>query len=325
MYLFKTLVSCLAIAVLTLSAREAPAQGVTGKTVRIVVPTAAGGPADVLARLLAEQIGRAQGPKMVIENRPGASTAIGNEAVARAPPDGRTILISGNNLVINPILRPSITSDPLTSFEPICLLAGSPFVLVVDSTSAFLSLADFLAAAQARPGDLTFASFGPGTVPHIAEEFLKRSAKVDWTYVPYPGGDVPAVTALLGGHVTAVLATYFSVMEQVKSGTLRPLAVAERRRIPPLPNVPTIAESGYEGFAGSGWIGVFAPARTAKEVIAQLSTLFASALKAPEVTSKLLTQGLYPVVMCGADFGAYIREQYDEYARVIREANIKAE
>ncbi len=173
------------------------------------------------------------------------------------------------------------------------------------------------------------AAFGPGTTPHIAEESLKRAAKVDWTYVPYPGGDAPVVAALLGGHVMAALITYSAVMEQVKSGALRPLAVAEGMRIAPLPEVPTIAESGYEGFAesgyNSGWLGVVAPAGTPKEVIAHLSTLFVSALKAPEVTSKLLPQGLYPVGSCGADFGAFIRKQYDEYARVIREANIRAE
>jgi tripartite-type tricarboxylate transporter receptor subunit TctC len=151
--------------------------------------------------------------------------------------------------------------------------------------------------------------------------------------VPYPAGDAPAVTALLGEHVTAVLATYSGVIEQVASGKLRPLAVAERVRIAPLPDVPTIAESGYAGFAesrhkdfeASGWLGVVAPAKTPKETIAHLSALFASALQAPEVKSKLLPQGLYPVGTCGADFAAYIRTQHDEYARIIREANIKAE
>ena len=333
MNVFKNLASCVAIVGLALLSQEALAQGVTGKTVRIVVPFAAGGPADLLARLLAEQIARAQGPTMVIENRTGASTVIGTEAVARATPDGNTILMQGPSLVINAILRPSVTYNPLTSFEPICQLVNLPLVLVVNSSSAFRSLADFLAAARARPGELTFASFGPGSPNHIAEESLKRAAGVDWTYVPYAGGDVPAVAALLGGHVTTVLATYSGVMEQLKSGTLRPLAVAERMRIAPLPDVPTIAESGHAGFAesryknfeASGWLGVLAPAGTPKEVIAHLSTLFASALKAPEVTSKLLPQGLYPVGSCGADFGSYIRKQYDENARVIREANIKVE
>jgi tripartite-type tricarboxylate transporter receptor subunit TctC len=301
-------------------------RGGIGKTVRIVVPFAAGGPADVLARLLAEQIGRTQGPMMVVENRPGASTLIGTEAASRATPDGNTILMQGDNFVINAILHPaSVTYNPLSSFDPICLLTNVPQVLVVNSSSAFHSLADFLAAAKARPGELLFASFGPGTSNHIVEESLKRAAKVDWTYVPYPGGDVPAVTALLGGHVTAVLATYSAVIEQVTSGTLRPLAVAEPVRIPQLPNVPTMAESGFKGFLASRGLGLFAPARTPKEVIAHLSTLFVSALKAPEVTSKLLPQGLPPVGMCGAEFAAQLHNQYGEFGRIIREANIKAE
>ena len=330
---FKNLASWLAIAVSTLLSQEVLAQVVTGKTVRIVVPFAAGGPADLIARLLAEQIGRTQGTAMVIENRTGASGVIGTEAVSRGAPDGNTILIINNSFVINAILRPSVTYNPLTSFEPICLLANLPLVLVVNSSSAFRSLADFLAVARARPGELTFASFGPGTPHHIVEEALKRAAKVNWTYVPFPAGDAPAVSALLGGHITVLLATYSGVMEQVKSGTLRALAVTERARIAPLPDVPTIAESGYEGFAesgykdfeASGWLGVLAPAGTPKEVIAHLSTLFASALQAPEVKSKLLPQGLYPVGSCGADFGSYIRKKYDENARVIREANIKVE
>jgi len=199
---------------------------------------AAGGPADLLARLLAEQIARAQGPTMVIENRTGASTAIGTEAVARATPDGNTILMQSPNLVINAILRPSVTYNPLTSFEPICLLANLPLVLVVNSSSAFRSLADFLAVARARPGELTFASFGPGTPNHIAEESLKRAANVDWIYVPYPGGDAPAVAALLGGHITVLLATYSGVMEQVKSGALRPLA--DCLKVPALDIPPNI-------------------------------------------------------------------------------------
>jgi tripartite-type tricarboxylate transporter receptor subunit TctC len=331
---FKKLASYAAIAVLALSGQEALSQGVTGKTVRIVVPFPAGGPADVLARLLAEQIGRAQvRTTMVIEDRPGASSAIGTEAVSRAMPDGNTLLFVGNNFVINASVRPSLSYHPLTSFEPICLLANLPLLLVVNSSSEFHSLAEFLAAARARPGELILASFGPGTPPHIAEESLRRAAGVDWSYVPYPAGDAPAVTALLGEHVTAVLATYSGVIEQVASGKLRPLAVAERVRIAPLPDVPTIVESGYAGFAesrhkdfeASGWLGVVAPAKTPKETIAHLSALFASALQAPEVKSKLLPQGLYPVGTCGADFAAYIRTQHDEYARIIREANIKAE
>jgi tripartite-type tricarboxylate transporter receptor subunit TctC len=330
---FKNVASCLAIAVSALLSQEGLAQGVTAKTVRVVVPFAAGGPADLIARLLAEQIGRTQGTAMVIENRTGASGVIGTEAVSRGAPDGNTILIINNSFVINAILRSSVTYNPLTSFEPICLLANLPLVLVVNSSSALRSLADFLAVARARPGELTFASFGPGTPNHIAEESLKRAAKVNWTYVPYPGGDAPAVAALLGGHITVLLATYSGVMEQLKAGTLRPLAVTERVRIAPLPDVPTVAESGCAGFAevgykdfeASGWIGVVAPARTSKEAIAHLSTLFMSALNAPEMTSKLLPQGLYPVGTCGADFGSYIRKQYEEYGRVIREANIKAE
>src|SRR5215467_5977640 len=200
-------VALVAIVALALSNQQASAQAATGKTVRIVVPNPPGGPADILARLLADQIGRTQGPTMVIENRPGASSDIGTEVVARAAPDGNTVLITNNNLVITKHIRPSLAFDPMTSFEPLCMLVKVPLVVVVDSTSPFGSLSDLLAAAKARPGTLTVGAFGPASSPHIVEESLKRMSRVDWTYVPFPG-DAPAVAALLGGHVTALVAAY---------------------------------------------------------------------------------------------------------------------
>src|SRR5262249_11299542 len=239
----------------------ATAQAPTGKTVRIVVPNPAGGPADILARLLADQIGRTQGPVMVVENRPGASSDIGTEVVARAAPDGNTLLITNNNLIITKHIRPSLAFDPITSFEPLCMLVKLQLVVVVNSASPFGSLSELLGAAKARPGTLAVGSFGPVSSPHIVVESLKRIAQVDWTYVPFPG-DAPAVPALLGGHVTALVATYSGVMEQVKSGKFRVLATTGRERIAALPNVPTVAEygastptaSGFRDFDVSAWL-----------------------------------------------------------------------
>jgi tripartite-type tricarboxylate transporter receptor subunit TctC len=295
----------------------------TSKIIKVVVPYAPGGANDILARLLGEQIGRAGGPTIVIENRVGASGVIAADSVLRAIPDGTTLLTNSNTSVIIPHLR-KVNYNPLTSFEPICYLASSPLVMAVNSASSYRTLADLLDAARAKPGGLTVASTGPGTSLHIAVETLKRTANVDITYVPYPGGP-PAVIALLGGHVTSVFETFPSVAEQLKAGKLRPLAIASRTRAESLADVPTIAESGYKDFEAEGWYGVVAPAGTSKETVSQLAGWFKAALQVPEVKAKLAIQGLYPVGTCGADFGAFIRKQSDEYGRAIREANIRAE
>src|SRR5262249_42369979 len=198
----------------------------TTRTIKLVVPFPPGGVADVLARLLAEQIGRAQGPTFVVENRPGAATMIATGAVSRAAPDGNTVLLVGNNFLIAPHLKKT-SYDPRTSFESICHLARSTFIIAVNSTSSYHSLADLLSAARAKPGELTLGSAGPATASHIAFELLKRISKFDMTFVPY-AGDTPAVNALLGDHVTSVFANFPSAAEQSKSGKLRALATTSR-------------------------------------------------------------------------------------------------
>jgi tripartite-type tricarboxylate transporter receptor subunit TctC len=293
------------------------------RTIKLVVPNPPGASTDILARLLAEQISRTQGVTIVVENRPGAGNVIGTEAVARAVPDGNTLLINANPFVIDPHLR-KLNYDPLTSFEPICYLVNSPTIVVVNSASPYRTLADWLEAARAKPGELTLGSIGPGSASHIGFEMLKRAAKVDLTFVPYPGNP-PAVNALLGGHVSAVLTGYPVVAGQLKTGALRALATTTRSRIDLAPDLPTVAESGYKDYEVEFWNGVVAPAKTPKEALTQLAGWFTAALQAPETKPKLLAQGLYPVGTCGADFAAFIRKQYDEYGRAIRAANIKAD
>ena len=290
------------------------------RTIRLIVPYPPAGTADIVARLLAEQIGRAQGPAIVIENRPGGGTAIGSEAVSRAAPDGSTLLINSPEFVINPHLR-KLNYDPLTSFEPICNLVNSPTVIVVNSASPYRTLADLLNAARRMPGELTLASTG---IFQVAIEMLKRAANVNLTYVPY-AGNAPASNALLGGHVTSVFAVYPTVSELLKAGKLRALAAASRKRIETLPEVPTVIESGYKDFEVDVWLGLVAPAKTPKDTILQIAGWFTAALKAPEIAAKLAGQESYPVGVCGADFAAYLRKQYDDIGRIIREANIKAE
>jgi tripartite-type tricarboxylate transporter receptor subunit TctC len=317
------LIACFALMMAAFSDRYAPAQTTTGKTTRIVVPFPPGGTADVIARIIAQQAGQASGQSFVIENRPGAGTIIATDLVNRAAPDGSTLLLMANSFVINPSLRASLPYDPLT-FEPICLLVNSPQVVVVNSASPYQSLAELFAAAKARPGELSYATVGPATTQHIAGEALRRAAGLNITYVPYPGG-APAVNALLGGHVVAVLTNYSEVMEQVNAGKLRALAVTTHERIPPLPDVPTLSEAGHKDLEATAWFGMMAPPKTPKEITAQLITLFKAALQTPEVSSKLTAQGLYPVGACGADFAEHVRKQHESYARSVRELNIKTE
>jgi tripartite-type tricarboxylate transporter receptor subunit TctC len=293
------------------------------RTIKVVVPYTPGGGVDALARIVADQIGRTRGPTMVIENRPGAGTVIATDAVARATPDGKTVLIADSNLLIMPHVR-KLNYDPRTSFEPICRLVSSPQVIVVNNASPYHTLGDLLDAARAKPGVLTLASVGPASLPQIAFEQLKRAANVNVTFVTYPGA-APAANALLGEHVTSVLISYAAVGEQVKAGKLRALAVATPMRIDALAEVPTVAESGYAGYEADLWDGVVVPAKTPKETVTEITGWFTSAMQDPETRRKLIVQGLFPAVTCGADFDALIRRQYDEYGRVIRESNIKAE
>jgi tripartite-type tricarboxylate transporter receptor subunit TctC len=293
------------------------------RIIKLVTPYPGGGLNESMFRVIADQIGRQGGPTFVIEARPGAATMIATEAVSRAAPDGNTVLIVANSFVIHPHLR-KLTYDPLTSFEPICYLWQSPLVFVVNSASPFHTLSELLAAARNRPGELTMAGSGPATGTHIGFEQLKRAANVDMTYVPFAGGG-PVVNALLGNHVASGLDDYGLIGEHLNSGKLRALAVAPRTRIEPLPDVPTVEESGFPGYETDIWYGLVAPAKTPKEKIVQFIDWLKGALRDPAVRAKLAAVGLYPVGTCGADFGAHIRKQYDEYGHIIREANIKAE
>jgi tripartite-type tricarboxylate transporter receptor subunit TctC len=310
-----------AVILATLSGHNAWSQ--TARTIKIVVPFPPGGPTDILARVLAEQIGSAQGPTMVIENRPGAGSVIGTEAVSRAAPDGNTLLIVAPTFVANPHLR-KLNNDPMTSFEPICQLVSSPAAIVVNSASPYRKLSDLLDTARAKPRDLSLASVGPASTPQIAFEMLKRAANFDMTFVPYPGM-APAVNALLGEHVTSAWVDYSAAAQQLKAGKLRALATPGRTRIEALPDVPTVAQFGYKNYEVDTWFGLVAPAKTQKETISELAGWFTAALQVPDVKGKLVTLGLYPVGMCGADFASLLQKQYNEFGRVIRESNMKAE
>jgi tripartite-type tricarboxylate transporter receptor subunit TctC len=310
---------CLAISLLAISDQRAWPQ--TTSTVKIVVPVAPGGVNDFLARVLAAQIAQAQGLGFTIENRTGAGGIIGAEAVSRSAPDGSTLLMDGNSLLIDALVQKT-NYHPLMSFEPICNLVDIPSVISVNAATPYRKLAHLIDVARATPREITLASLGPGGPFRIGYEKLRRAANVDITFVPYPGV-APAVNALLGGHVSSAFSTYSTVSEQLNAGRLRALATGSLTRIGPLPEVPTVAESGYPGYEVDVWTGLWAPAKTPKEAVSQLAGWFTAALQT--LKQKLVAQGLFPVGVCTTGFASFLRTKYDEYGRAIREANIKAE
>ena len=295
----------------------------SGPPIRVIVPFPPGGSADLLARIVTQQIGEVTKQTMIVENRPGAGASIAYELTARALPDGNTVVIAANSVVINPLLR-KVNFDPVKSFSPICDLVASPMIFVVSNASTYKTIGELIAAAHAKPGVLTIAALGPATTQHIAFESFKRATKTDMIFVPFSGG-APAVNALLGQHVDVALVNYSEAVEQIKAGKLRALATASASRLNPAPELPTVAESGYPGYSAEVWLGVLAPAATPGSRVTQLADWFATAMQSSEVRNKLEAVGLYPAVRCGKDFADFINSQSGDYARIIRDANIKVE
>jgi tripartite-type tricarboxylate transporter receptor subunit TctC len=306
-----------------LSAFAQPALAQSGRPVRIIVPFPPGGSADLLARVVGQSAGESSHQTFIVENHPGAGASIAYDLTARAAPDGNTIVVASNSLLINPLLR-KVNFDSVTSFAPICNLVASPMIFVVNAASAYKTIGDLIAAAKAKPGTLTVAALGPATTQHIAFESFKRVTNTDMIFVPFTGG-APAVNALLGQHVDAALVNYSEGVEQIRAGKLRPLATTSAARIKPVPDLPTVAESGYPGYASEVWLGLLAPAGTPADKVEQLAAWFAAATKAPEVQAKLENVGLYPTVSCGKEFAGFIAGKKAEYARIIQEANITVE
>jgi tripartite-type tricarboxylate transporter receptor subunit TctC len=324
MQAWRKLAIALSVILSTMPISFGHAQWAPGRSVRIIVPYPPGGTADLIVRLVSQRISQSNGQGFTVEYRPGAGTIVGTEAAAKAPPDGTTLLVMANSFVINPILRSNLSYDPLTSFEPICVLGASPQILAVNGSSPYQKLADLVSAAHAKPGELSIGANGPATTQHIAAEMFKHAANINLTFVPFPGG-APATTALLGNHITSTVENYSEIAEHVPTGKLRPLAVMAAERFESLPDVPTMSEAGYPDVLASAWFGLVAPVKTPQEVIAQIGKALKSALAIPEIRAKLVAQGVYPSGICGADFAAHLQREGQNYARVIKDANIKAE
>lgn len=295
------------------------------KPITYVVPFAPGGNTDTLARLIGPKLSAALGPPIVIENKPGAGGNIGSDFVARAAADGYTILggtISSH--AINASVYPKLPYDVVKSFEPVIMLATGPLVLATGAAAPYKSLQDVVAAAKAKPGDLTFASAGPGTSPHLAGELFKILTGADIRHVPYKGSG-PAVTDVIAGHVPLIFDTMLVVGSHVRGGKLRPLAVTSSKRLDSLPDVPTAAEAGVPGFEVGTWQAVFAPAGTPKPIVERLNKEIAEILKTPEIKAKLADLGLGPVGGSPEELSQFQKGELERWAKVVKEANVKPE
>jgi tripartite-type tricarboxylate transporter receptor subunit TctC len=290
--------------------------------IKLVVPYPPGGGADVLARIVADAIGNLHGPTIVVLNRPGAGTMIGTEDVARAKPDGNTLLMTNNAVAIFPHMR-KLDYDPLSSLEPICSIATTPTIMIVSSTSPYRSLNNLISAARAKPGALTFGAT-PGAKSHVDFEIVRHPANLQMTLVPF-SGTPPIVNAVLGGQVDTAFVDYPAAAGLLQAGKLRALAAGSRGRIEQLPDVPTVSEAGFGDFEMEVWYGLMAPAQASQPILSQIAEWFGKAVKLPETRSRLAIQGMNPVGVCGAPSVFHLRKLYEDYGRLISEANIKSE
>ena len=295
------------------------------RPIRIVDAFPPGGPSDIVARALAPKLGEALGQVVVVDNRGGASGIVGCDIVAKAAPDGYTMLIGPSGaLTIQPTLNPKLPFDPQRDFEPVTQLTTGPQVIAVHPAVAAKSVAEFIALAKAKPGQLNYASGGPGTGNHLAAEVFKLAAGINVVHIPYKGTG-PALTSVLGGEAQMIISSLLPALPHVKSGKLRALAVTSTARSPAVPDIPTVAESGLPAFETSSWHGMLVPAKTPRTIITRLHDELVRVMNLPEVRERLTAQGLNIVASTPQAFAAYIRSETIKYARVINQAGIKAE
>ena len=318
-----SIVVCLS-ALAALTAGVAQGEEYPVKPIKIVVPFAPGGAVDAIARVIGRQISLQMGQPVIIENKPGASANIGADYVAKAAPDGYTILLGANGLATNMSLFPHVPFNALRDFAPIARVGYAPLVLVVPSEFPAKSLKELLVMAKQQPGKLNYASAGNGSSNHLAGEMLKISAAIDVMHVPYKGG-APALTDLLGGRISYMLLNPLEVLPHIKSHQLRALAVASTKRLALLPDVPTAGEAGLPGYEASVWWGFVAPVKTPKEFVAKLNTEIQKALADPQVKDKLTQMGVIINPSTPDQFGEFLKLEVDKWAKVIKTAGIQAD
>uniref|UniRef100_UPI000D352FFD tripartite tricarboxylate transporter substrate binding protein n=1 Tax=unclassified Variovorax TaxID=663243 RepID=UPI000D352FFD len=310
-------------ALLAATAATAAAAAFPDKPVKLVVPFAPGGGTDAIARALGIGMSQALGQPVIVDNKPGAGTLIGSDAVAKSAPDGYTVLVSTFAHAVNPSLMPKLPYDTQKAFAPVVLLGRGPNVLVVRADSPFKTVADVVAAAGAQPGKLTYASQGNGTSAHLAGEMFTNLAKVRMTHIPYKGAG-PALTDLLGGQVDMMFATAAAASSQLAGGKLRALGVTSPQRAAALKNVPAIAET-VPGYAVESWYGLFVPAGTPAETIARLNAAAKKATDSAEFRKMLEPEGLTVSAGAPSELGDFVRAETARWSRVVKENNVKTD
>ena len=304
---------------------SAAAQSYPSKPIRLIVPFAAGGGNDNVARLVGKRLADGLGQPVVVDNRPGAGGVVGAELAAKSAPDGYTLFLGGvGSHAINPNLHEKLPYDPIKDFAPVALLAQAPLVLVVHPSVPAKSVAELTAYARAHPGKLNFASNGNGSSSQLAAVMFDSMAGVEMVHVPYKGLS-PALADLLSGQVQLMFSSVVAILPHIKAGKLRGLAVTGTKRLASLPGLPTIAESGLPGYEASSWYGILAPAGTPRDIVMKLNAELAKALEQPEVRNSLLAEGAEPVGGSPEAFAAHIRAEKERLGKLIRDAKIRLE
>ncbi|HET9043139.1 MAG TPA: tripartite tricarboxylate transporter substrate binding protein [Burkholderiales bacterium] len=294
------------------------------KPVRIVVPYPPGGTVDVVARNLAQQLTVQTGQQFIVDNRAGANGTIGSDFVSKAAPDGYTLLVQASIFVINPLFLKNVPYDVQRDFTPVANIGSVPLLVTAHPSVPAANLREFVALVRANPDKYTFATTGLGSAGHLTEEVIKRDAGLAILIVPYKGAG-PALTDIVGGQVSALADPLPSSFPHVKGGRLKALAVTSRARIAFMPEVPTMAESGFPGFEMLSWYGLWAPPGLPKDVLDRLAAETAKAAKSAEMQEKLASQGFIPDGSGAAAFAAYVKDEIAKYAKIVKDANIKVD
>jgi tripartite-type tricarboxylate transporter receptor subunit TctC len=314
-FLFATLAAALA-------APAAAAESYPLRPIRLVVPFTPGGGTDINARILAEPLGAALGQTIVVDNRGGASSIIGTEIVAKSPPDGYTLLLSAITMAINVAVYKTLPFDIRRDFIPISLVSDQPNILVAHPSLPARTFQEFAALARSQPGKLTFGSAGPATGIRLATELLLMRIQADLVHVPYKSVG-PALTGLLGNEISVLVSTFASALPHVKSGRLRAYGVTTAERAAPLPDVPTLAESGVPGYEYATWYGMLAPAGTPRHILDKLNKVTIASIRSPELMRIYAAQGINPRPSTPADFAKYLDSEIEKWVRVVRDGNIQ--
>jgi tripartite-type tricarboxylate transporter receptor subunit TctC len=304
-------------------ATSATAQGYPSKPIRIIVPFTAGSATDIMARTIGEKLTAEWGQPVIVENRPGAGGTIGAAQVAKAPPDGYTLLVVATGHVVNPVLYDNIPYDTIGDFTGVIPLATLPSVLVVAAGSPIKSVAELVATAKAKPGQLNYASAGIGSATHVNTEKFRATTGINVVHIPFKGTP-ETIAETIAGRVDFMFTPILASLPSIKDGRMRALAVSTAKRSPILNDIPTVAEAGVRGFEFNFWVGLLAPAQTPRLIVAQLNQAIDKIMQLPDVRERMTRLGAEPMVMSPAEFDAYLRSEYATLGKIMRDAGAKA-